>query len=177
MTAAWLFLGCRTPFDFSSLLQLNRFFLPARRRRDGGTLSTARRNSPLHRSSAFLLQCSAAFDGSPLALCRVCIDGLDLPDAFNCDKTLNHRANLFLQSRHPTAPARTLLYLLNPFRPLLLSIGFISRVIYKTFFSWWLNPLLDRSFQKAFADRSSRPRPSYLSIRGKGHSRTATRGA
>lgn len=64
-----------------------------------------------------------------------------------------------MQSRPSTVRARILFFGLNVFRPLLLLLWFVSRAFYKTILSWWLNPLLNRRFQKAFADEIKQAAP------------------
>jgi hypothetical protein len=46
---------------------------------------------------------------------------------------------------------RIVVFLLVVFRPLLRLLGSALKIIYKIFFSWWLNPALDRWARESFA--------------------------
>jgi len=46
--------------------------------------------------------------------------------------------------------ARILLFIVEVFRPILLAIGFVLRLVYQVLFSWWLNPALDRWIRNEF---------------------------
>ena len=68
--------------------------------------------------------------------------------------------------RRTTSP-KVLRFLLEVFRPILLVVGFVLRLFYRLSFSWWLNPLFDRSIQNAFADEIRQAMP-FLFDRYKG---------
>ncbi|MDQ1405534.1 MAG: hypothetical protein QOG55_1163 [Acidobacteriaceae bacterium] len=53
---------------------------------------------------------------------------------------------------HPrprTVLARILIFIIEAFGPILRLLGFIVQAIYGAFFSWWLNPALDRRAEKS----------------------------
>lgn len=54
---------------------------------------------------------------------------------------------------------RAAVFLLVVCRPILLLIGFVLRLVYRLFFSWWLNPALDHWNRKAFADEVRQAMP------------------
>lgn len=62
----------------------------------------------------------------------------------------------FIARSRPATFAGQLLVL---FRPLLLLLGFLFRIIWKVVFSWWVNPLLDRWMQKNFANEVKEAMP------------------
>ena len=62
----------------------------------------------------------------------------------------------FIARSRPATFAGQLLVL---FRPLLLLLGFLFRIIWKVVFSWWVNPLLDRWMQKFFANEVKEAMP------------------
>jgi hypothetical protein len=65
----------------------------------------------------------------------------------------------FLHPRPKTVLARILIFLIEVFGPILRLVGFIVRAIYGAFFSWWLNPALDRRAEKSFADEIKQAAP------------------
>jgi len=56
-----------------------------------------------------------------------------------------------LQSQPKTFAGRILLFLLVALGPLLRLVGFVLKILYKVFLSWWLNPAFDRWVQETFA--------------------------
>lgn len=57
-----------------------------------------------------------------------------------------------MQSRANTVAGRIVMFLLVVFGPLLRLVGFVLKILYKLFFSWWLNPWLDRWARESFAN-------------------------
>lgn len=71
-----------------------------------------------------------------------------------------------MQTRETTTAARVLVFLFEVLRPLFLLVGFVLRVIYKTLFSWWMNPLFDRWIRNGFAEDITEAIPSLFGLHG-----------
>jgi hypothetical protein len=62
--------------------------------------------------------------------------------------------------------ARVLLFLIEVLRPVLLPIGFVLRLAYQLFFSWWVNPIFDHWIRSGFADDIKQAIPSLFAQHG-----------
>lgn len=71
-----------------------------------------------------------------------------------------------LQTRSSTVSARVLLFLIEVFRPILLPVGFVLRLIYQVLFSWWLNPVFDRWIRNGFAQDIKQAIPYLFDLHG-----------
>ena len=71
-----------------------------------------------------------------------------------------------LQTRRPTTSARVLFFLVEVFRPILLLIGFVLRLIYQVLCSWWLNPAFDGWIRNRFALEIKEAIPTLFDLHG-----------
>lgn len=71
-----------------------------------------------------------------------------------------------MQTRPATMSARILLFLIEVLRPILLLIGFVLRLSYQVFFSWWLNPVFDHWIRSDFAKEIRQAIPSLFDLHG-----------
>jgi hypothetical protein len=76
-----------------------------------------------------------------------------------------HRS-IRLHTRRPTTSARVLLFLVEVFRPILLLIGFVLRLIYQVLFSWWLNPTFDNWIRNGFLRDIKEGIPTLFDLHG-----------
>jgi len=59
-----------------------------------------------------------------------------------------------------------LLILVDVFRPILLLIGFVLRLIYQVLFSWWLNPVFDNWIRNGFLRDIKEGIPTLFDLHG-----------